>query len=142
MRILVWIFGLLALAAFGTSVWASAVAGMVGPFAAYDNMEGGAKLIVVLLLVPVLLVILVLGWVHRRSAASGRSVVLTILMWLSLALGALASLHDLMMIWMAVQMTHTTNFKVVAPGLSSALLPLAFGLLTATLAAALNLRKR
>lgn len=64
-----------------------------------------------------------------------RGELLMIVGWLALGLGLLGTLFKASMIMRAIQMTGTTNLRVIAPGLAEGLLPVTLGLLTMTIAA-------
>lgn len=64
-----------------------------------------------------------------------RGELLMIVGWLALGLGLLGTLFNASMIMRAIQMTGTTNLRVIAPGLAEGLLPVTLGLLTVTIAA-------
>lgn len=88
------------------------------------------KLVLILLLVVLALVALL------PNGKGQGSDLLAIMGWLALGLGLLASLVALSNVLRAVAATGTSNLKVIGPSLSEGLMPIAFGLLVATVAMA------
>lgn len=90
----------------------------------------------------VVLVVVLLGLAALLPNPQGQtSNVLVVVALAALALGLLSTLLNVNMTLSAMRATGTTNLKVIGPGLAEGLLPLAFSLLTATVAMARAGRK-
>jgi hypothetical protein len=90
------------------------------------DMLLGLGVAVMVVLGPILLA------TDRRGDGAG---FLGAMAWIGPLLGVVVCLYETMHIWIAVVRTHTTNFRVVAPSVSEALLPLSLGLVAGAMAA-------
>jgi len=143
MRLVVVTLGVLTVASFLAVFWLAHYAGMpawsIWPL--FQDSETITKLVDLALIAGVIAVV-TLGLLTRNAVpAPGGSRAMRFTVLLAPALGFLAALQASFEIWQVVQEAHTTHLRVVAPGLSESLLPLALGLLAATLAAVFGLRK-
>jgi hypothetical protein len=90
-----------------------------------------------ILLALMLAVALAIGLVRLAGGRGGQpSPVLNFLSWGGPLFGLLAGAREGSIIWVAIQMTHTTSFRVVAPTVAEALLMPVLGLLAGAVAAA------
>jgi len=130
------LLGVLAAIAFGLMIWMARYAGVPAGAWIFAASSLTSKLFD-LLLAMMLAVVFVVGLVRlagRRGAEE--SGVLRLLSWVGPLFGLLAGAREGSIIWVAVQMTHTTSFRVVAPSVAEALLMPMLGLLAGALAAA------
>lgn len=87
----------------------------------------------------ILLLVVVVGLLQLATDNSGKpSSFLSVIMWLSAALGAAAALYGAAVIHTAIVNTNTTNTRVWAPSAAEALFALTIGLLVAAVAAWIN----
>jgi hypothetical protein len=92
-----------------------------------------------LLLVAMFALTVLVGLIQAATDKSPRgSPFLGVMTLMSAGLGLLAFTHEVLIIWRAVEITHTHNLRVVAPSLAEACLPLAVGFTVAAVAQALN----
>ena len=122
--------GALTLVAFGASIGLAVYAGMPVHFLPYLFLD--AELITKL--ADMLLLVMVgLAFFLPKGRGQGGGLPM-IMSGLAVGLGLLVSLFNLSMTFRAMQATGTTNLQVIAPGLAEGLLPVALGLLAATVA--------
>lgn len=129
MKTLWKIFAALAVVDVVLVLWLCQVAGGMPLSALFYDAFVLTKMIEMLLLLGLVPVAVV---PNGKGQTSG---FLKVALWLSLALGALATLQSVLNTWGAVQRTHTNNLQVVAPSLAEGLVPLGLGLLIAAIAA-------
>jgi hypothetical protein len=84
--------------------------------------------------------VVIVGLVHL-AAGGGARPLLRVIEWAGPIVGLLGLAYGGLIDLIAIQATQVSRFEVVAPSLAEALLPLALGLLVATLAAVFILRK-
>lgn len=120
------LLGVATLAGFGGAIYLSNYAEAPLPALFLDAVVTTKAMI--FLMMPLLLLAIVLP---------GREPKLLVLVTvLALAMGGLASLYDIGSTMRAVAATGTTNLKIYAPSLAQGLMPIALGLLIATVAMA------
>jgi hypothetical protein len=134
-KALSWIFGLLAVLVLGGAVGLSLYSGLE-PWYLYDT--GGALTGLSNVLLVILLLVVAFAPAGRGPGTSW----LAVIMWPGLALGAAATLLDELTTAAAAGHTHTTNLKVIGPGMAGGLLPLGLGLLVVAVAAFRVSRRR
>ncbi len=128
MKTLWKIFAGLMLLVIALTLWLCQVAGMPVRFLYLDSF----------IVVQAVEIFLVLGLILIAVLPNGRgqlSGLLKAMLWFELGFSILASLYGLMSVQAGMAATHTTNLRVIAPGLAESLVPLAIGLLIATVAA-------
>jgi hypothetical protein len=107
-------------------LWLADYAGgapLVGLFVAMPMLTKLTTMVIVL--AGALLV--VLGLIQRLSGDTGLGDFLRIAVYLIAALAVVATLPHFLNIWRAVEITHTTNPRVVAPSVCEGLIPLSLG---------------
>lgn len=124
-------------ATIGMALWAGLPPRLL--FALFADAMVTTKLIEMLIVV-VMVAAVFIGILHASGKVSGVSGFLAFVTWAGPILGLIGMGLALMIVWIAVRNTHTTNFMVVAPSVAEGLLPLCLGLLTGTVAAGLNRR--
>ncbi len=129
------LLAVLAAVVIGLMVWLAHYARIPLGLSVYANSSFTAR-IFDLALTAMLALVIVLGLIGLARPAQPVSPFLTFMSWGGPLLGLLAGLREGSVIWFAVQMTHTTNFRVVAPSIVEALAMPAIGLVAGALASA------
>ncbi len=117
----------------GLMVWLASYSGMPLGVEVFANSSFTSQVFDVAL-AAMLALVLVLGLVGLSRPAEPISPFLAFMSWGGPLLGLLAGLREGSVIWFTVQMTHVTQFRIVAPTLVEALLMPAIGLAAGALA--------
>jgi hypothetical protein len=141
MKLRALLLAVLAAVVIGLMVWLAHYARIPMGLSVYANSSFTAR-IFDLALTAMLAVVLVLGLMSLAKRAAPAAPFLAFMTWGGPLLGLLAGLREGSVIWFAVQMTHTTNFRVVAPSIVEALAMPAIGLVAGALASAFAARSK
>ncbi len=108
------------------------------PWALFPNATYVVKLTDMLLVAMFVLVALV-GLIELGTSKNARgSQFLTVMVLVAVGFGVLAAVYTASHVSLAIQNSHTTNMRVVAPGVAEGLLPLTLGFIIAAVASILN----
>ena len=142
MKIISVVLGLATLAVWVCSVWLAKDAGVPGlPLWPMFLDSHLIEQLVDELLAVNLVVVIVLGLLPRSDqGVPGGAGALKVLVWIAPILGLLAAVQSALVTWEIAQRVHVTNFRVIEPSLSGALIPVGMGLLSATIGSVFLLR--